>query len=154
MVSIILTITGIVLLVAGPIIAVRGLAGRRAIIQELAEQRISFPAREELPDRLARYAGAQVRTGDQAKAYSDLIAAHVTKATGGRTYAEIADELKTSGRTDERLAKLREMAFMGQTLRGALLGAYQAWQITLLALGLAGLFTITGLAFLAWALLG
>ncbi|MGW0433322.1 hypothetical protein ACWDV4_12395 [Micromonospora sp. NPDC003197] len=52
------------------------------------------------------------------------------------------------------LPRAREMAFMGQTLRGALLGAYQAWQVTLLVIGLGALFTALGLAFLALALLG
>ncbi|TNH28502.1 hypothetical protein FHG89_14945 [Micromonospora orduensis] len=78
----------------------------------------------------------------------------MTKATGGRTYAEIADEWMAGGRTDERLARLRETAFMGQSLRGALLGAYQAWQITVLVFALGAVFTAMGTAFLALAMRG
>jgi hypothetical protein len=73
----------------------------------------------------------------------------VAKATAGRTYAQIADECQASGRTDEGLARLRETAFMGQTLRGPLLGAYQAWEITTLVAGLGCVLTAIGAAFLA-----
>ncbi|GAB2947385.1 hypothetical protein GCM10027280_40130 [Micromonospora polyrhachis] len=151
---ILLGVTGVLFFVAGPVMAVRGLIGRKAITQELVQQRIAFPAGGNLPAGLSRYAGVQVRTGEQAKAYSDLIGSHVAKATGGRTYAEISTELQAGGRTDEKLVRLREMAFMGQTLRGALLGAYQASQVTLLVIGLGALFTALGLTFLALALIG
>ncbi|MFC7277259.1 hypothetical protein ACFQS1_24980 [Paractinoplanes rhizophilus] len=92
-----------------------------------------------------------MRTGVDARAYSDLIARHVAAATGGRTYSEIADEWLVGGRTDDRLARLRETAFMGQSLRGALLGAYQARQITVLVIGFGALCATIGVAFLALA---
>ena len=154
MIPILTGLLAVLLLAAGLTMAARGLAGRRTVMGELADQRISFPADDGLPDGLARFAGVRVRTGEQARAYSDLIAAHVGKATGGRTYAEIADEWLAGGRKDERLARLREVAFMGQTLRGALLGAYQAWQVTMLVIGLGVLFTAIGAVLLAVALQG
>lgn len=40
---------------------------------------------------------------------------------------------------------------MGQTLRACLLGAYQAWQLGALAIGLGGLFAAAGLGFLTLA---
>ena len=88
-------------------------------------------------------------TGGQARAFSELIASHVVKATEGRTYAQIAEEWQASGRTDERLGRLRETAFMGQTLRGSLLSAYQAWEITTLVAGLGCALTAIGVVFLA-----
>jgi hypothetical protein len=142
---------GAVLIVAGLVMVAQGWAGRRDVSRELAQQRISFPA-EKLPAALTRYAGVQVQTGEQARAYSELIAVHVAKATGGRTYSQIADECMNGGRGDGRLARLRETAFMGQSLRGALLGAYQAWQVTLLVMGLGALLSAVGAAFLALAL--
>jgi hypothetical protein len=75
----------------------------------------------------------------------------VVAATGGRTYAEISAECRQN-KTDETLGKLRETAFMGETLRGALLGAYQAWQVTLLVIGLGALCAAMGAGFLALAL--
>lgn len=152
MISLLLTTIGVALLAAGPVMIAQGLIGRRSITHELTSQKIAFPSGAGLPGDLARYAGAPVRTGAQARAFSDLIAEHVDKATGGRTYAEIADEWLAGGRTDERLARLRETAFMGQTLRGALLGAYQAWQITALVTALGVLVAAIGAAFLAMAL--
>lgn len=154
MIAILLGATAVVLLLAGPVMIVQGLVGRRTVERELTEQRITFPAGDGLPAGLHRYAGLPVHTGTQARAFSELIGLHVMKATGGRTYAEIADECQTAGRADERLTRLRETAFMGQSLRGALLGAYQAWQITLLVMALGAVFTAMGAAFLALALRG
>ncbi len=47
-----------------------------------------------------------------------------------------------------------ETAFMGKSLRGALLGAYQAWRITLLVFALGAVFTALGAAFVALAVRG
>jgi hypothetical protein len=149
--SALLLAVGAILLVAGPTMAHRGLTGRRQIQDELAKQKIIFAERSKLPADLARYAGSQVRTGEQAKAYAELIGVHVARATGGRTYSEIADEWLAGGRSDERLGELRETAFMGQSLRGSLLGAYQAWQITTLVTGLGIVLAAIGLVFLALA---
>lgn len=127
----------------------QGRAGRGQIQHELGEQKIVFPQIDDLPAGLTRFAGQPVRTGRQARAFSDLIASHVAHATAGRTYAQIADEWQASDRSDQRLTRLRETAFMGQTLRGSLLGAYQAWQITTLVAGLGLLLTAIGVVFLA-----
>lgn len=151
MVSILLWLVGAVLLIAGPTMIVRGVAGRKQINDELTDQKIVFPAAECLPAALVRHAGVQVRTGEQARAFADLIGTHVAQASGGRAYAEIADEWLAGGRKDERLARLREAAFMGQSLRGSLLGAYQASQITALVIGLGALFAAIGLVFLVLA---
>ncbi|GAA1751540.1 hypothetical protein [Luedemannella helvata] len=143
-----LYMVGAVLVVAGAIMIVAGWMGRGQVRRELSEQHIGFPT-EDLPADLARYAGARVSTGPQARAFSDIIATHVTAATKGRTYAQITDEWQAGGRTDDGLRKLREMAFMGNALRGALLGAYQAWHITALVAGLGVLFALVGVVFLA-----
>lgn len=140
---------GVVLLAASAALLVRGQMGRDQIRRELSDQRIVFPAASDLPPALARHAGSQVTTGEQARAFSDLIASHLARATAGRTYAQIADEWRSTGRADPRLTQLRETAFMGQTLRGSLLGAYQAWQLTTLVMGLGGLLGVVGLVFAA-----
>lgn len=151
MTTLLVAAVGAALLLAGPVLIGRGAAGRRRIRAELSQQKIVFPDRDDLPPALAEYAGVQVSTGTQAHAFADLIGVHVAKATGGRTYAQVVDEWQAGGRTDERLTRLRETAFMGQTLRGSLLGAYQAWQVAALVVGLGGLLTAIGLAFLALA---
>lgn len=149
--SALLLVVGAVLLVAGPTMISRGMVGRGQIKQELTDQKIIFAGVHDLPTHLARFAGRQVRTGEHAKAYAEMIGAHVARATGGRTYSEIADEWLAGGRSDERLTRLRETAFMGQTLRGSLLGAYQAWQITTLVIGLGVVLAAIGLVFLVLA---
>ncbi|MEU5942582.1 hypothetical protein ABZ807_26175 [Micromonospora sp. NPDC047548] len=147
MITLLLALTGVLLLVAGPIMIAQGVLGRRSVVHELTSQRIVFPATG-LPAPLARYAQTPVRTGLQARAYSEFIAGHVAQATDGRTYAEIAAECMGAGRGDQRLDRLRQTAFMGETLRGALLGAYQAWQVTTLVTGLGGLIMLIGAVFL------
>lgn len=150
MITVVLAVAGTLFLAAGPVMIAQGLLGRRGVVRELTHQRIAFPSGG-LPAPLARYADAPVRTGAQARAYSDLIAEHVARATGGRTYSQIAEECMTGGRPDERLDRLRQTAFMGETLRGALLGAYQAWQVTALVIGLGALVALVGAVFLALA---
>ena len=147
-----LILVGISLVASGPVMCVQAWRGRQRIVQELGDQKVNFPVADRLPPELAQYAGAQVRTGQQARAFSDLIALNVAQATGGRTYSDISHEWLTGGRRDEQLALLRETAFMGQSLRSALLAAYQAWQITALVLGLGALLTGVGVVFvsLAW----
>jgi len=152
--STLLFAVGGALLVAGAIMVMRGRDGRHQIQRELTDQEIVFPAAGDLPAGLAGHAGERVVSGGQARAYADLIGVHVAKATAGRTYAQIAGEWQASGRTDERLAKLRETAFVGQTLRGSLLGAYQAWQITTLTVGLGALVGAIGVVFVALGVTG
>lgn len=147
--SMLLFTVGAVLVVAGIAMVVRAWTGRGQIRDELSGQQIVFPDADDLPAGLVGFAGQQVRSGGQARAYSDLIAEHLNRATKGRTYSQLADAWQAGGRTDEKLAKLRETAFMGQTLRGSLLGAYQAWEITTLLLALGGLLGAIGVAFLA-----
>lgn len=149
--SALLIVVGAVLLIAGATMTARALAGRATIRRELSDQKIVFPDAEHLPPPLRRFACAQVRTGGQARGFADLIATHVARATAGRTYAEIADQWRACGGADEDLAKQRETAFVGQSLRASLLGAYQAWQLTTLVTGLGGLLAAIGLAFLALA---
>ncbi|WP_458246367.1 hypothetical protein [Streptomyces sp. MAI_2237] len=118
-------LVGIALSAAGPVMLLRGRSGRKEIRAELTAQRISFPDHG-LPAHLARFTGCQVRTGIEAHAYADLIKDHLAQATGGLTYAEITDELHAEGGEDDKLVRLRQTAFMGETLRGSLLSACQA----------------------------
>ncbi|MER5449171.1 hypothetical protein ABT052_15065 [Streptomyces sp. NPDC002766] len=143
-------LVGIALAAAGPVMLLRGRSGRKEIRAELTAQRITFP-NHGLPAHLARYTGCRVETGQEAHAYADLIKDHLAHATGGRTYAEITDELHAGGGEDEKLTRLRQTAFMGETLRGSLLSACQAWHLTTLVMGLGALLTGTGAALVTTA---
>ncbi|MEU5095582.1 hypothetical protein [Streptomyces sp. NPDC020996] len=139
---------GLAVAAAGPVMLVRGRRGRKEIRAELAAQKITFPDHG-LPASLACFAGRPVQTGIEAHAYAELIKDHVVHATGGRTYAEITEELHAGGGDDEKLARLRQTAFMGETLRGSLMSAYQAWHLTTLVTGLGALLTGLGAALFA-----
>ncbi|WP_217145809.1 hypothetical protein [Streptomyces sp. AC627_RSS907] len=141
---------GMALVVAGPVMLWRGRSGRKEIRTELSAQKITFPERG-LPVALAAHTGRRVETGPEAHAYAEFIKGNLAKATGGRTYAEITAELHAAGGDDEKLAKLRETAFMGQSLRASLMSAYQAWHLTTLVTGLGAALTGVGAAMMATA---
>lgn len=153
--SVLMGLAGVAMLVAGPIMITQGFSGQGMIKDELTAQKISFSDdRAELPADLQQYAGQQVTTGPQAKAFADLIKTHVKQATGGRTYSEVSAEWIAGGRKDAELGQLRQTAFMGETLRGSLMSAYQAWQLSWLVIALGAL--LIGLAVVfgatAWTL--
>ncbi|MEU3197810.1 hypothetical protein [Streptomyces sp. NPDC006996] len=143
-------LTGLALGAAGPVMLLRARSGRKEIRAELAAQRITFPDHG-LPAHLACFAGRPLETGAEARAYADLIKDHLNKATGYRTYAEITEEVHSGEGDTEKLARLRQTAFMGETLRGSLLSAYQAWHLTTLVAGLGALLTGAGAALVATA---
>ena len=71
-----------------------------------------FPktAEEGLPANLSGYAGQQVRTGTQAKAYADMVETHVMKATKGQTYSQVSAKARP-GVTGESVRAAYEKAF-------------------------------------------
>ena len=141
-------VLAVVLLVAGGLLTWGHNFVTSEVRTQLAEQKIFIPPVGPALDDpaikpyLTKYAGQQLLTGDQAKAYADhFIKVHVTAISGGKTYAElggaqtalkaqIADAQKAGTDTtalDKQLADLnttRETVFKGETLRGLLLNAY------------------------------
>ena len=141
---------GIALIAAGPVMIYEGVHGQHQVKDQLAGQLINFPAKGSpgLPAAEASYAGQQVTTGPQAKAYADMIETHVKEATGGRTYSQVSAAAMAAP-NDTKLAGLKQTAFMGESLRGSLMGAYQAWEVTYLVIGLGVAFTGLGAATVA-----
>ncbi|MEZ0110373.1 hypothetical protein ABH920_004388 [Catenulispora sp. EB89] len=144
------SLTGVALIVAGPVMIYEGVHGQHEVTSQLSEQLISFPAKGSsgLPAAQAAYAGRQVTTGPQAKAYADMIETHIKEATGGRTYSQVSTAAMAAP-TDTKLAGEKQTAFMGESLRGSLMGAYQAWEVTYLVTGLGLAFLGIGAATLA-----
>ncbi|GAB1646326.1 hypothetical protein [Krasilnikovia sp. MM14-A1259] len=69
-----MALVGAGMVAAGPVLVYEGVHGQSMITDELTAQKITFPAdRAQLPDALKEYAGQQVTTGSDAKAYADLI---------------------------------------------------------------------------------
>jgi hypothetical protein len=141
-------VLAVVLLVAGGLLTWGSTFVGDQVKTQLSEQKIFIPpvgpalADPAIKPYLTKYAGQQLTTGDQAKAYADhFIKVHIAKSSGGKTYAELGDaqnvvkaqiaDAKTAGTSttalDEQLADLgqtRETVFKGETLRGLLLNAY------------------------------
>jgi hypothetical protein len=146
-------LTGVALLVAGPVMIGVGISGQHQVTDQLKAQQITFPAdaKAGLPTAESAYAGQQVTTGPQAKAFSDMIETHIKEATGGKTYSQVSSEYmaatadkSTPAATLATLSGERQTAFMGESLRGSLLSAYQAWEVTYLVIGLGLAFTGIG----------
>ena len=97
---------------------------------QLAAQKIFFPAKGSPAIKgpqfaaLQRYAGQQLLTGPQAKAYADhFIAVHLSEVAGGKTYSQVSAEALAKP-NDATLAGQVATLFKGTTLRGMLLDAY------------------------------
>jgi len=143
-------LAGLAMLVAGPIMIAKGFNGQSQVRQQLSAQKIVFPPKgsEGLPAAQAKFAGQKVVTGPQAKAYADMVETHVQAATNGQTYSEVSGKYIAGGMKDAKLGALRQTAFMGEALRGTLMSAYQAWEVTWLVIGLGALVTGLGFVFL------
>jgi hypothetical protein len=73
---------------------------------------------------LKQYAGKQLTTGDQAKAYADVqILNDLNAMTGGKTYAELSGKALAEP-NNTALQQEVAVVFKGTTLRGLLLNAY------------------------------
>ena len=122
-------VVAVVLAIAGVLLTWGGSYANNTVTEQLSQQKISFPAdAAQLPDSLKSYAGQNVTTGSQAKAYSDLIAVHLTEVADGKTYSEVSGAWIASNadptKRDPALGAQRQTLFMGETLRGMLLNAY------------------------------
>jgi hypothetical protein len=108
---------------------------------QLSAQQIYFPKAgdealkpKEIGPYLNQYAGQQLTTGVQAKAYADhFIAVHIGEMTGGQTYSQLSAKAMANP-DDEKLAGMVATVFKGETLRGLLLNAYAFWQMGQIAL--------------------
>lgn len=120
----------IVLLVAGSLLTWGSSFAKDNVTHQLSSQKIFFPAKgspaldpKQFPS-LQKYAGQQLTTGEQARAYADdFIGVHVKSIAGGKTYAEVS-ALAQKSPDDEKLAAQALTLFKGETLRGLLLEAY------------------------------
>jgi hypothetical protein len=127
------------------------------VTDQLSAQRIMFPAAdsdsfkalaEEDRAAIEPFAGMQLTTGEQARAYADhYIGAHVKGIAAGKTYSEVSGEAlaanaasKADPNNTELAAKAaglmgqRTTLFMGETLKGLLGNAYAFWQLGQIAM--------------------
>lgn len=135
----------IVLLVAGGLLMWGHNFANSNVHSQLAQQQITFPAKgssslasPEIGPYLNQYAGQQVTTGPQAKAYADhFIGVHLKEMPYGGVYAKVsaaAQAAPAGSAQATQLKALQTTVFQGTTLRGLLLEAYAFWEIGQIAL--------------------
>ncbi|WP_019875237.1 hypothetical protein [Sporichthya polymorpha] len=134
-----LMLAGILLLGGGLLTSAHNFVNDEVKTQ-LSQQQIFFPekgpatADPKIGPYIDKYAGQQLTTGEQAKAFADhYIAVHLEKSTGGKTYSQLSTESRANP-TDTALAEQVQTAFRGETLRGLLLNAYAFGKMGTLAL--------------------
>jgi hypothetical protein len=156
-VGVILTV---VLLAAGGLLTWAHSFANSNVHNQLAAQKIFFPpkgspalASNEIGPFLNKYAGQQLTTGPQAKAFADhFIAVHLKEVAGGQTYAQVSTKALQNP-SDTKLQGQVATLFKGETLRGLLLGAYGWWKLGSIALyGAIISFILAGVMFVLSAL--
>jgi hypothetical protein len=113
------------MIIAGALALVGGAYANNVVHDQLSPQKIYFPAKgKELPANLNQFAGQQVDTAKEAKAYAnDFIGLHLKAIGGGKTYSQVSAAFLQDP-TNKKLAQQRQSLFMGETLRGLLLSAW------------------------------
>ena len=129
-------VVAVVLLVAGGLLVWASSFATQNVQDQLSAQQIKMPVAAALTTptmkaELSQYAGQDLTTGAQAKAYADYyIQAHMDESSGGKTYSQVSGEYMAALKADPTaqattdLGQLRQTLFMGTTLRGMLLNAY------------------------------
>lgn len=132
------------------------------VTTQLSQQKVYFPPKgsPELASPLIgpylnQYAGQQLLTGPQAKAYANhFIAVHLSEVANGQTYAQVS-AASLADPTNVQLKTEAAVLFQGETLRGLLLGdAYAFWTVGQIAGYVAIVLFIAGGVMLILVLLG
>jgi hypothetical protein len=131
----------LMLLVAGGLLMWGYSFANSNVHDQLAMQQITFPsagsqalASPEIGPYLNQYAGQQLVTGPQAKAYADhFIAVHLNEMPYNGVYSKVS-AASMANPADTKLATEVQTVFRGTTLRGLLLEAYAFWKFGQLAL--------------------
>jgi hypothetical protein len=124
------TVAALGIMIVGIIAVVGGGYDKKVVHDQLVPQKIFFPASNspELLPGVKQYAGQQLTTGSQAKAYANnFINVHLSKIAGGQTYAQVSTAALAAP-TNTKLAAEKATLFQGETLRGLLLNAW-GWSL-------------------------
>jgi hypothetical protein len=124
------TIAALGIMIVGILAVVGGNYDKKVVRDQLVPQKIFFPAAgsPELLPGVKQYAGQQLTTGSQAKAYANnFINVHLSKIAGGETYAQVSTAALAAPK-NVKLAEEKATLFQGETLRGLLLNAW-GWSL-------------------------
>jgi hypothetical protein len=122
------------IIVAGVLALIGGGYANNVVHDQLSPQKIYFPAKgKDLPANLNQFAGQQVDTAKEAKAYANnFIAVHLKAIGAGKTYSQVSAAFLKDP-TNQKLAQTRQTLFMGETLRGMLLSAWGWGTVAMIA---------------------
>jgi len=137
------TVAAAGIIVVGILAVVGGNYDKQVVHDQLVPQKIFFPAAGSpaLLPGVKQYAGQQLTTGSQAKAYANnFINVHLSKIAGGQTYAQVSTAALAAP-TNAKLAEEKATLFQGETLRGLLLNAW-GWSLVGTIATLAGFLLI------------
>jgi uncharacterized membrane protein len=137
------TVAAAGIIVVGILAVVGGNYDKQVVHDQLVPQKIFFPAAGSpaLLPGVKQYAGQQLTTGSQAKAYANnFINVHLSKIAGGQTYAQVSTAALAAP-TNAKLAEEKATLFQGETLRGLLLNAW-GWSLVGTIATLAGFILI------------
>jgi hypothetical protein len=134
-------VMAVVLLVAGGLLMWGHNFANSNVRSQLAQQQIFVPAKgssalasPEIGPYLNKYAGQEVLSGPQAKAYADhFIGVHLSEMPYHGVYSKVSSAAMAQP-NNAQLKSLESTVFQGTTLRGLLLEAYAFWQIGQIAL--------------------
>jgi len=168
-------LAGGVLIVFGVVAIALGVNGFVTVRDSIEQEQITFGSADDpaVAQHAEQWAGEQVRTGDQARAFAKVIREHVLEGTGGLTYAQMgrfvsaADPDDPAGTSDEEAAlrdeegqpvanAARNQWVTAIGLTTALNTSYMAERLAIfgLVVGIALLLTGAGLVILAFAVFG
>jgi uncharacterized iron-regulated membrane protein len=168
-------VAGAILIAFGVVAIYMGVDGRNTVRDSLKTEQITFGTADD--PAVAKYAdqwaGEQVTTGDQARAFAQIMHEHALEASGGLTYAQMgrfvsADNPDDPAGTSDEAAALknedgnpvangaRDTWVTATALSNALNMSFMAEQLSLfgMVVGVALLLTGIGLVILAFAVFG
>jgi len=168
-------VAGAILIAFGVVAIYMGVDGRSTVRDSLKAEQITFgtaddPAVAKFADQ---WAGEQVTTGEQARAFAKIMHEHALEGSGGLTYAQMGRYVSAdnpddpAGTSDEAAAlkdeggnpvanRARDTWVTATALSNALNMSYMAEQLSLfgMVVGVALLLTGVGLVILAFAVFG
>jgi hypothetical protein len=168
-------VAGAVLIVFGAVAIFLGATGFTTVRDSIKQEHIVFGSAQD--PAVAKYAdqwaGEQVKTGDQARAFAKIMRMHVLEATGGLTYADMGRYQSAKNPDDQRgtnddtaaakdadgnpIANGARNIWVTETaLTTALSTSYMAERLSVfgLVVGVALLLTGVGFLILAYAVFG
>lgn len=108
-------IAGLVLVIFGAVAIYMGVDGRATVRDSLKQEQITFGAADDpaVAKYASQWADEQVQTGDQARAFAQVMHEHALEGAGGLTYAQMgrfvsADDPENPAGTSDEAAALKD----------------------------------------------